>query len=475
VAPRLLSKEWRRAESTSFQNEVVDIMKSLACFLGCALPAALLFGCSSDEGSTPGGTRDTGGSTGVGGQPGVGGSPGGGQPGGSAGEGGSGAEDGGSGPDGGAGADGSGGAGGAGGAGGSGGAEVGASGFPGWKYTKSIKMDTTPSGAGVTGNVASYPVAVILTGANFDFAQAKAQGEDIRFGKADGTPIPYAMESFDSAAKTAIFWVSIDQVLGNDATQSFKMYFGNASAGNASDSKKVFSTAGGFLGVWHLAEDGASVVGGFKDASETGADATGVNLMPGARVPGLLGSGTKMLNAMRQWVKVDDDTKRFRPLTMTASIWGWADGFPAKWSKDSIPGYQTIYSSGEAWTIQRETGGKFECCVNQDCGIGKAMNTKEWTLFTMVRKGDGHELFMNGASVSKGGNPDRADPKPLGIGQQTQYLDPVKHAGEQRSWEGILDEARVMSVAVDTNWIKLDYESQKPGSKFLSFGATETR
>ena len=57
----------------------------------------------------------------------------------------------------------------------------------------------------------------------------------------------------------------------------------------------------------------------------------------------------------------------------------------------------------------------------------------------------------------------------------TQYLDPVRHVNERRSWEGILDEARVMNVAVNTDWIKLDFESQKPGAKFLVFGATQTR
>jgi hypothetical protein len=51
----------------------------------------------------------------------------------------------------------------------------------------------------------------------------------------------------------------------------------------------------------------------------------------------------------------------------------------------------------------------------------------------------------------------------------------VKHANEQRSWEGILDEARVMNVAVSTDWITLDYQSQKPGAKFLSFGMTQPR
>jgi hypothetical protein len=351
--------------------------------------------------------------------------------------------------------------------------EVGGMGFPGWKYLSNVKMDTTGTGAPVTGNVANYPVAVVLNATNFDFSQAKGQGEDVRFGKADGTPIPYAIESFDAASKSAVFWVLIDQVMGNNNTQSFNMYWGNAAAGDASDSGKVFGAT--YLGVWHLNEDAGSAEGGYKDASVAGSHATGVNVVAGSRVDGAIGKGVKLQNSMRQWVKVEDAGMKFRPAAMTATLWGWADGFPAKWGSGGSPGYQTIYSSGEAWTVQRETGAKFECCFNQNCGIGKGMNTKEWVHFGIIRSGGNFSLYMNGVKVSGGGAPARNDAKPLGIGQQTQYLDPVKNANEQRSWEGILDEARVMNVAVSTDWLMLDYQSQKPGAKFLSFGVPQTR
>ena len=42
----------------------------------------------------------------------------------------------------------------------------------------------------------------------------------------------------------------------------------------------------------------------------------------------------------------------------------------------------------------------------------------------------------------------------------------------KREWDGILDEARVLKVARDANWVKLEFESQKEGAKFLSFGPT---
>jgi len=353
--------------------------------------------------------------------------------------------------------------------------DVGAPGFPGWRFTKAIKMDTSAAGADVGGNVDNYPVAVRLNGQNFDFSQAKPQGEDIRFGSADGTPLPYELEHFDAAGKTAAFWILVPQVKGNDAAQSINMYWGNPAAGLADDSKKVFTATNGFVGVWHLDEDGSAEANAYADASEGGNPGTGVNMMPGSRVDGAIGKGSKMLNAMRQWIRVEDADGRFRPAQLTASIWGLADGYPARWGSGGSPGYQCIYSSGEAWTVQRETGGRFESCFNHVCAIGDAMPTKQWFHFVVRRSGGNHQLFMNGEQVAQSGVGTRNDFKPLGIGQMTQYLDPERHVNERRSWEGILDEARVMKTAVDNNWIKLDYESQRPDSKFLVFGETQTR
>jgi hypothetical protein len=352
--------------------------------------------------------------------------------------------------------------------------EVGAPGFPGWKFTKAIKLDTSASGANVAGTVANYPVAVLLTAMNFDFAQAKDAGEDIRFGKADGTPIPYAVESWDKAGGKAAIWVKVDSIAGGNNSQSINMYWGNAGAGDASDSKGVFGAE--FVGTWHLNEDGSTAAGGYKDASAAGNHGTGMNLMPGSRVDGVIGSGTRTKNAMRQWVNVPDPDRRFRPANFTASIWAWADAFNARWGSGGSPGYQCVMSSGEGWTVQRETGGRFESCfANAACSIGRAMNTKEWVHFVLVKNGGNHSLYMNAARVAGGGAPNRMDLKDLGLGQMTQYLDPVRHVNEQRSWEGILDEARVMNVAASTDWIKLDYESQKPGSKFLVFGPVQMR
>jgi biopolymer transport protein ExbB len=329
-----------------------------------------------------------------------------------------------------------------------------------------VTLNTTSAGAGVAAKVAGYPVAVRLTADNFDFSLAKPDGSDIRVSQG-AAAAPFVVEYFDPAAKKGALWVKLD-VEGNSDAQKFRLHWGNPAAAAAGDSKAVFAEADGYLGVWHLGEDGAADSGAFKDVAGSN-NATGVNLEKGSSVEGVVGMGNKLLNANKQWIKVDDPDGKFRPAQMTASIWAWADGFPGRWGKDHILGYQTVFSSGEGWTVQREMGGHIESCMG-DCGIGKAMDLKKWYHFVVRRNGGSFQLFMNGAQVAGATAGNRTKKVPLGFGEMTEWY---TYPGEQRSWEGVMDEARVMNKAMSNDWIKLEYESQRPDGKFLTFSKPE--
>ncbi len=58
---------------------------------------------------------------------------------------------------------------------------------------------------------------------------------------------------------------------------------------------------------------------------------------------------------------------------------------------------------------------------------------------------------------------------PVGIGNQSQFPD------RGRSWDGMLDEARILNIPKDEHRIKLDYESQRPGQQFLTFREVQGR
>ena len=465
----------------------------------CSLLLTLVFGgglaCSSaasDGGNAAGG----GGATGGGGSKGSGGAKGQGGSGASAAGGGgdaSGGGGGGTGPAD-AGAGGTGGATGGGGeatggAGGAAPADAGAETSPPatgptdltkFKYSKAVKLNTAAAGANVAGNVDDFPVPVVLGPASFDFTQAKDHGEDLRFAKLDGTLLPYAIESWDKAGQAAAIWVKLDHVLGGNDAQSFLMYWGSADAGDASNTKAVFDAASGFVGVWHLGEEGNSDPDGYQDASANEAHATGVLMAPGSRVDGRIGKGTLLQNSKEapkeQWIKVDTDKRASfntgaKPITV--SLWALAKSFP---NRSTIGGYETVISKGDtSWTLQREgTTSHWETCVRtppyHSCAISKSSNAvNTWFHFAIVFANPTITLYINGAKDATATDPGwLMGDHPLGLGQQTQSLN------GKRNWDGILDEARVANVGRSADYIKLDYESQKDGQKLVSFGPVQT-
>ena len=57
-------------------------------------------------------------------------------------------------------------------------------------------------------------------------------------------------------------------------------------ANDAGGAKTVFNTSEGWVGVWHLADDGGMEEDGYRDATANAAHGTGVNLVRSSRVDG---------------------------------------------------------------------------------------------------------------------------------------------------------------------------------------------
>jgi hypothetical protein len=349
-----------------------------------------------------------------------------------------------------------------------------------WRYSKTLTLDTTAAGANVTEDVEKYPLAVLLDRSRFDFSQAQASGGDIRFFDATGKALPHAIEQWDREAGSAAIWVLVDAVKGNSRDQSIVMQWGHPGAADISDSKAVFSRENGFVGVWHLDEDGNTEPDGFKDSSAHEAHGTGVGMIPGSRVDARIGKGAHLNNPRGQdtarWIRVSGEKARqFNPgPPITVSIWALGHSYP-------IRSYETMIAKGDtSWTLQRvqySTGQGYQCCVRTPnyhlCGYnfaGQGLVTNEWLHFMVVLEEPSMKLYINGQlNASQSDGPWKKGNHDLGIGNQTQNL------GGRRQWDGILDEARVMQAARRPGWAKLDYESQRQSPTLLTFGETRTR
>lgn len=358
-----------------------------------------------------------------------------------------------------------------------------------WRCYRALQFDTTNSGANVAGDVENYPLAITLNASNFDFSTAKPDGSDLRFcNDKDDAPLPHAIEHWD--AKSALIWVKVPLIRGNRNDQVIFMQWQNPEAPSVARPADVFSTKEGFVGVWHLDDEGSAEPGGYRDATANEAHGTGVNLAPGSRVDGRVGKGLGLEYAKNQWVKVDSEKRKLFDVTkhVTFSIWAKARTFGNTKSVDgrTLVGYETMFAKGDnSWRVQKfgvrswhkPEADLIEICVEKAprgdlCAIGRTdMKLDTWYHFVGVHDFPHVKLYVNGAleMVDRYDMPWTSGDHPVGIGNQSQFPE------KGRQWDGVLDEARVMDVVKDQHWIKLEYESQREDQKLLKFSATHRR
>ncbi|MBO9151711.1 DUF2341 domain-containing protein [Chitinophaga sp. GCM10012297] len=362
-----------------------------------------------------------------------------------------------------------------------------------WPWSCTVTINTTLSGGNVQGDVDNYPLAVQLNADNFDFSKARANGADVRFSATKNGPfLPHSIEWWDPVNKKALVWVKVPLVKGNTDQQSIFMHWGNERAQAEDHAAEIFSVKEGFTGVWHLNEPGNTLPDGYKDATSNAAHATGVNMRPVCSVDGPLGKAQQFNYQHRQWIKIDNEKRKLFDLTqhLTFSIWALAESYPNKGDENKrvLPGYETMFAKGDnSWRLQKfgirnwhqPEAELIEVCVESAsprgdlCVAGRTdMKTRQWYHITGVHDYPYVKLYVNGVldKTEKFDTEWKTDDHPVGIGNQSQF--PEKGG---RNWDGVLDEARVLSVSKNEYWIKLDYESQRPGSRLLRFGKAEKK
>jgi len=191
-----------------------------------------------------------------------------------------------------------------------------------WAYSRTFLLNTTATGAGVDRTVKGFPVCLRLSLAALDFSQAQARGQDLRFSTAEGWPLSYQIERWDSAAGTATVWVKVD--VPGDAVTGLVIYWGNPNAQPASNAQAVFGHCNGFAGVWHLAESPADGQYGHLDATGNGNNAEPLNFADSwlgrTGTEGLL-DGADLLDTLNDWLVVRDNDALDPGEELTLSAW----------------------------------------------------------------------------------------------------------------------------------------------------------
>ena len=320
----------------------------------------------------------------------------------------------------------------------------------------------------------NFPVLIRLTSSNFDFAQAKAAGEDLRFKKHDNSPLSYEIERWDAVNGRAEIWVKVDTVYGNDSTHSITMYWGNPSATSASSGGAVFDTSSGFRGVWHMADNSANAT--VKDATGRNnglmmADSSELNTSS-VSTSGVVGGAAVFHGRDNfQWVDLGAD----RPFIngkqeITISLWMNAD-VNTYTSKDLF-GFS---KGGVLSSSQPESRASLALSYGNIVLQSQAMDSdsshnftstqtfipQTWNYVVGIMKisVDSIYLYVNGtqwiaSSVDYNATAtDMTNSSCSSIGADV--------LGKDQYFNGEIDEARLEDNARSPDWIKLSYENQK--------------
>jgi hypothetical protein len=347
---------------------------------------------------------------------------------------------------------------------------------PSWKYARRLFLNTSASGANVSGGVYNFPVLVRLTAGNFTFAQAEAEGGDLRFTKADGSPLPYDMARWDAASGFAEVWVKVDTVRGNNGSQYIMMLWGNPSASSESSGAAVFDSSGGFEGVWHLNETSGTRA---RDASHNGFSGTYRGGLPKGE-PSPLGI---CQNIVRPDSDYADMGNVLNPGMKNISVGVWVKpaafglqqaviaktngngpsatyGYLLSIDLFNFPHFYFI-SGGANWGDD----GTFDVTSN----LTLTDSTTWHYVFVAVDRSDNNQCKMYVDGIDRTGTL-RGNVSSVANVANTLNLHIGTESDNNYSFKGAVGEATIAFTARSVDWVKLSYMNQKDGDRLVVFG-----
>ncbi len=308
------------------------------------------------------------------------------------------------------------------------------------KQSGSIFVLTTPEGAGLdaSATVDDFPLLVRLHKDFFDFSQAQANGQDLRFSTREGKPLAYEIEKWDPVEGIAAVWVRIPRIHGNSRAE-IKLRWGNPLAAGKSSAKSVFNEQNGYMSVWHMNRKVEDVVGTLQSKDLGTKESLGV--VGGARrFSG--GAGVFCGDNISNYPAGDASHTTeawFRAEKPNVTIIGWGNEGGGRGSKVRMQ-----FRSPPHVHIDSDFS---------DVNGESTLPLSEWVhVVHTYDKGQG-KIYINGR-LDGSAEPALAikSPARLWIGG---WYDNYDFVGE-------IDEVRVSSRARSADWVKLEYENQKP-------------
>ncbi|MFM8470281.1 MAG: DUF2341 domain-containing protein, partial [Limisphaerales bacterium] len=312
----------------------------------------------------------------------------------------------------------------------------------GWAHTGRVVLLTTPDGADLPAGavVEEFPVLVRLDRDWFDFKQARPDGADVRFADQTGKALAYQIEEWDAARGTASIWVRVPRIAGN-ARQTLQMHWGKPDAASESNGKAVFNESNGYLSVWHLGDTVRDEVGTIE-SKDTGTSVTNGIIGRARHFPGKAGvfGGDKIPN-YPTGASPHSSEVWFRTRSANSTLIGWGN--------EQAQGKVVMQ-------LRSPPHIRMDCYFSGGDVGGNRLPLGDWTHVVHTYRQGESVIYVNGqpegTNATKGSPLNIRTPARLWLGG---WYNNYNFVGE-------LDEVRVSSVTRSADWVRLQYENQKP-------------
>jgi hypothetical protein len=349
-----------------------------------------------------------------------------------------------------------------------------------WAHSAKIHINTTAAGANVPRAIQQFALLVRITDARI-FSQSMSTGADVRFAGSDGTHLDYQIERWAPAQGKAEIWVRVPQLDSASDKQYLNVYWGKPGSAWLSDANKVFTRMPSYWAVYHLGEGGAQAransVGNWNHA-------TPVNYDGDERVEGVIGMADSLDGQAKGGDYLDLGAGFDTLQNFTYTVWARPTK-PGMWARlldlgvgennenfvfarANLSDSLATHAFGALTTTNTWGGRSMQTTVNiADFGSangGPAFETGKWAFFGVSVSGRSVWLYRNGAPFAAG-----SFTHPLNVVHRIKNFIGHSNWAVDADFTGVMDEAQFSSAAHSPEWMKLSYESQRPGATMLTW------
>lgn len=309
-----------------------------------------------------------------------------------------------------------------------------------WPYRRAVTVDTSPSGANLSGAIGRTVLLVRLHDGNFTFSDALDNGADLRVVDADGkTPLAFHIERYDAANGIATLWVSVPNLAGGEKRRLW-IYFGNKNAPAGSDVARTYDPD--TVAAYHFSE-----AAGKPAADLTANGNSAQNAVPAVDENGVIARAARFQGAGE--LVIPASASLASPAGAPLTFEGWV-------KSEQGNGEQAVFSRGPL-ILGLANGVPFALVGEQRIQAGAAVKPGEWTHLGFVADAQGFRLYVNGIEAAAGTGPLPALEGPITLG-----------GAAGRPFFGELDEARLSKTARPAAMILANAQSEGPGGKILA-------